>query len=181
MVLTASRSEPYTRHRARNLVVKATDGSSFASDENGPSSSWRPPMDAVSVSPTCAVPAVVGVPVAGWFDPPATVAEFAFDSRRPVSVQTAPAALQSVVAGSDTVTSSAERGRTVIVQLWFCPRWTGPPLAPTGAHLAAAGIEIGPDTATPDWHGERLDLGYAIDVLWKPRTDSGAAGARMQA
>ncbi|MYK89896.1 MAG: DUF222 domain-containing protein, partial [Acidobacteria bacterium] len=42
------------------------------------------------------------------------------------------------------------------------PRWTGPPLAPTGAHLAAAGIEIGPDTATPDWHGERLDLGYAI-------------------
>ena len=61
------------------------------------------------------------------------------------------------------------------------PRWTGPPLAPTGAHLAAAGIEIGPDTATPDWHGERLDLGYAIDVLWKPRTDSGAAGARMQA
>ena len=61
------------------------------------------------------------------------------------------------------------------------PHWTGPPLAPTGAHLAAAGIEIGPDTATPDWHGERLDLGYAIDVLWKPRTDSGAAGARMQA
>ena len=61
------------------------------------------------------------------------------------------------------------------------PRWTGPPLAPTSAHLAAAGIEIGPDTATPDWHGERLDLGYAIDVLWKPRTDSGAAGARMQA
>ena len=61
------------------------------------------------------------------------------------------------------------------------PRWTGPPLAPTGAHLAAAGIEIGPDTATPDWHGERLDLGYAIDVLWKPRTHSGAAGARMQA
>ena len=61
------------------------------------------------------------------------------------------------------------------------PRWTGPPLAPTGAHLAAAGIEIGPDTATPDWHGERLDLGYAIDVLWKPRTDFGAARAGVQA
>lgn len=30
------------------------------------------------------------------------------------------------------------------------PRWSGPPLAPTGAHLAAADIEIGPDTATPD-------------------------------
>ena len=53
-------------------------------------------------------------------------------------------------------------------------RWTGLPLAPTDARLNAADIEIGPDTATPDWHGERLDLGYAIDVLWKPRTDSGA-------
>ena len=51
------------------------------------------------------------------------------------------------------------------------PRWTGPSLAPTDAHLAAADIEIGPDTATPDWYGERLDLGYAIDVLWRPRTD----------
>ncbi len=57
------------------------------------------------------------------------------------------------------------------------PRWNGPPLAPTDDRLAAAGIQIGPDTATPDWHGERLDLGYAIDVLWKPRTESGAAAA----
>ena len=61
------------------------------------------------------------------------------------------------------------------------PRWTGPPLAPTDTHLAAAGIEIGPDTATPDWHGERLDLGYAIDVLWRPRTEAGAAGAPVPA
>ena len=36
-----------------------------------------------------------------------------------------------------------------------------------------AEVDGGPDTATPDWHGERLDLGYAIDVLWRPRTDSG--------
>ena len=57
------------------------------------------------------------------------------------------------------------------------PRWNGPPLAPADARLVAAGIEIGPDTATPDWHGERLDLGYAIDVLWKPRTASGADAA----
>ena len=48
------------------------------------------------------------------------------------------------------------------------PRWTGPALAPTDARLAAAGIAIGPATATPHWHGERLDLGYAIDVLWTP-------------
>ena len=50
------------------------------------------------------------------------------------------------------------------------PRWTGQPLAPTAARLTAAGIAIGPATATPHWHGERLDLGYAIDVLWtRPR------------
>ena len=55
-------------------------------------------------------------------------------------------------------------------------RWSGPPLAPTDAHFAAADIEIGPDTATPDWYGERLDLGYAIDVLWRPRTDPVAGG-----
>jgi len=52
--------------------------------------------------------------------------------------------------------------------------WTGPPLAPTDARLEEAGIAIDPDTATPDWHGERLDLVYAIDVLWTPREGSGA-------
>jgi hypothetical protein len=32
---------------------------------------------------------------------------------------------------------------------------------------------ITPDswTATPDWHGEPLDLGLAMDTLWEPRTD----------
>ena len=39
------------------------------------------------------------------------------------------------------------------------------PLAPTDARLAAAGIAIGPHTTTPVWHGERLDVGWAIDVL----------------
>ena len=61
------------------------------------------------------------------------------------------------------------------------PRWNGPPLAPTDAGLAAAGIEIGPGTATPDWHGERLDLRYAIDVLWTPRTESGGGAAAAPA
>jgi len=28
-----------------------------------------------------------------------------------------------------------------------------------------AGIVVGPRTATPMWQGERLDVGYAIDVL----------------
>ena len=52
--------------------------------------------------------------------------------------------------------------------------WSGSALAPTGTRLAAAGIAVGPATATPHWHGERLDLAYVIDVLWTPR--AGAAG-----
>ena len=51
--------------------------------------------------------------------------------------------------------------------------WTGPALAPTAGRLRAAGIRIGPDTATPAGGGGRLDLGYAIDVLWTSRTDAG--------
>ena len=48
------------------------------------------------------------------------------------------------------------------------PHWEGAPLAPTDARLAAAGISIGPHTATPDWYGESLDLTAALDVLWEP-------------
>jgi hypothetical protein len=29
----------------------------------------------------------------------------------------------------------------------------------------AAGVSVGPRTATPTWQGERLDVRYAIDVL----------------
>ncbi|MPY86751.1 MAG: DUF222 domain-containing protein [Luteitalea sp.] len=51
------------------------------------------------------------------------------------------------------------------------PRWAtaggdiGDPLAPSTARLTAAGIRMGPHTATPDWFGARLDLAYALDVL----------------
>jgi len=31
--------------------------------------------------------------------------------------------------------------------------------------MAAAGVTIGPHTTTPLWYGERLDVGWAIDVL----------------
>ncbi len=51
--------------------------------------------------------------------------------------------------------------------------WTGLALAPTAERLRAAGIRIDPDTATPAAGGGRLDVGYAIDVLWSPRTDAG--------
>jgi Domain of unknown function (DUF222)/HNH endonuclease len=46
-----------------------------------------------------------------------------------------------------------------------------PPQAPTDpvsdvrAQNDAAGIVVNARTATPGWHGERLDVGYAIDVL----------------
>jgi hypothetical protein len=32
-------------------------------------------------------------------------------------------------------------------------------------HNDEAGIVVGPRTATPLWQGERLNVGYAIDVL----------------
>ena len=49
------------------------------------------------------------------------------------------------------------------------PDWTGAPLATTAKELAAAGIEIDGNTATPAWRGERLDLKWAIGLLWRPR------------
>ena len=54
------------------------------------------------------------------------------------------------------------------------PRWTGAALEPVNARLAATGIEIGPETAAPRWDGERLDLDWAIDVLWRPRAGPAA-------
>ena len=54
------------------------------------------------------------------------------------------------------------------------PAWDGPALPPVDRRLAAAGIGIYADTA-PRWQGERLDLGWAISVLWRPR--AGAAPA----
>ena len=37
----------------------------------------------------------------------------------------------------------------------------------------AEGIHVDPHTSTPGWLGERLDVGYAIDVL-HPRADADA-------
>ena len=50
------------------------------------------------------------------------------------------------------------------------PQWTDAPLAPTSTHVATAGIQIDAHSSTPHWHGERLDMAWAIDVLWRPRT-----------
>ena len=48
------------------------------------------------------------------------------------------------------------------------PDWEGPALAPVDRRLADAGVGIDAETA-PRWQGERLDVGWAIDVLWRPR------------
>ena len=55
-------------------------------------------------------------------------------------------------------------------------RWQGAPLAPTVARLAAAGITIGPDTATPEWYGESLDVTAALEVLWEPPAATARCG-----
>ena len=49
------------------------------------------------------------------------------------------------------------------------PEWTGAPLEPAAKRLEAAGIAIDGSTATPAWRGERLDLKWAIGILWRPR------------
>ncbi len=50
------------------------------------------------------------------------------------------------------------------------PDWTARPLAPVRARLDREGVSIDPDTLTPDWRGERLDLDWVIHQLWRPRT-----------
>jgi len=54
-------------------------------------------------------------------------------------------------------------------------RWAGPPLAPTAARLAAHGLTIDAHTATPSGYGDRLELAWAIDVLWRPAVDAPSA------
>ena len=60
------------------------------------------------------------------------------------------------------------------------PRWAGAALEPTASHLAAAGVTIDGDTATPDWYGESLDLPWAIQVLRPPGSGAPAgSGGRV--
>jgi hypothetical protein len=54
------------------------------------------------------------------------------------------------------------------------PRVSPDPVSDVRAQNDAAGIVVNARTATPGWQGERLDVGYAIDVLHplarEPRT-----------
>ena len=52
------------------------------------------------------------------------------------------------------------------------PVWSGEPLAPVAARLDREGVAIDPHTATPAWRGERLDVGWAVGLLWRPGTVS---------
>ena len=52
------------------------------------------------------------------------------------------------------------------------PLWTGEALAPVTERLEREGVEIDSQTATPRWRGERVDIGWAVDSLWRPRSDA---------
>ena len=56
------------------------------------------------------------------------------------------------------------------------PEVTGPPLAPVAARLERAGIRLGRQTGTPAWRGERLDVDWAVSVLWRRRAQAAPGG-----
>jgi hypothetical protein len=45
------------------------------------------------------------------------------------------------------------------------PQAPSDPVSDIRTQNDAAGVVVGPRTATPAWQGERLDVGYTIDVL----------------
>ena len=55
------------------------------------------------------------------------------------------------------------------------PAWSGAPLAPTNDRLDEEGIEVDSQAAAPAWKGERVDIGWAVGLLWKPRPDAPSA------
>ena len=56
------------------------------------------------------------------------------------------------------------------------PEVKGPPLASVVTRLKRAGVRVGPQTGTPAWRGERLDVDWAVSVLWRRRSQA-APGA----
>ena len=52
------------------------------------------------------------------------------------------------------------------------PLWTGAPLAPVTERLDQDGVTIDGQTATPAWKGERMDINWVVDSLWRPRSDT---------
>ena len=58
------------------------------------------------------------------------------------------------------------------------PPWTGAALAPVTERLDQEGVEIDAQTAAPGWKGERVDIGWAVGLLWKPRPDAPSADSK---
>ena len=50
--------------------------------------------------------------------------------------------------------------------------WSGAALAPVTERLEQEGVEIDSQAAAPAWRGERVDIGWAVGLLWKPRPDA---------
>ena len=55
------------------------------------------------------------------------------------------------------------------------PLWTGAALAPVTERLDEEGVDIDSQAAAPAWKGERVDIGWAVGLLWKPRPDKPSA------
>ncbi|MYI75367.1 MAG: DUF222 domain-containing protein [Acidobacteria bacterium] len=55
------------------------------------------------------------------------------------------------------------------------PPWSGAALAPVTERLEQEGVGIDSRTAVPAWKGKRVDIGWAVDLLWRPRPDAPSA------
>ena len=55
------------------------------------------------------------------------------------------------------------------------PLWTGAALAPVTERLEQERVEIDSRVAPPAWRGERVDIGWAVGLLWRPRPDAPGA------
>ena len=100
-----------------------------------------PEASAVSVSPTCGVPLMVGVPVAAVFDSrassagPTTIAADTRDRARPSDVQTAPSASQSAAGAREIHSSSRVSGVTVISHTPLSPSTRAAPVTAPPANV----------------------------------------------
>ncbi len=113
-----------------------------------PSASAIESADAVSVSPTRAVPEIAGKPVGAVLDAPSgpvTAPETAADSGRSSSAHTAPASVHARPYGSSSDTSPLPDGCTVSSQR-FC-RFGGSPSCAVSATCAAA-VTVPPPTVS---------------------------------
>jgi 5-methylcytosine-specific restriction endonuclease McrA len=67
--------------------------------------------------------------------------------------------------GPDGTLQFRRPDRQLLPEVPAAPRCEGDPVSMLRVRHAAEGLELGPHTAHPGWLGERLDLGWAIDVL----------------